>query len=198
MALVSTTDEIKNVVEAFSEQIVKFKKEVEATVRNHFPEFASDENVKIIGRNRNLPILPNEDKDLYRDRVTNAFEENQGQGNVGSVLDPGDIILIMKSLGFKFDFLTGFVSGFLATSSPKDFNLLAITTGATAYDGAFDYDATILYDSPGPNDINIEIAKNISGGLNFVEQDIRDALGPVLRASSRIANIINVNIPGSP
>ncbi len=175
------TDETQIIIRAASFLLFEFKEIANIAILNFFPQHATQENLERIGRDRNAPRYINEDLDEYRDRIINAFDFNRGIGKVE------DIQRAMRGLDYAFNsFTQGDTSG-----GPGSYNLLVHTIGGVKYDGSEQYDGNVKYNTPGPNDINIEIVQ-ASPPTSAQKQEIRDQLKPIIRASSVVLSITNI------
>lgn len=175
------TDETQNTIRAASFLLFQFKQTMNDAILNLFPQYATEENLERIGRDRNAPRYANEELSEYRDRVINAFDFNQGIGKAE------DIIRAMRGINYAFNsFTQGDTSG-----GPGSFNLLVHTTGGAQYDATYIYDASIKYNAPNRNDVNIEIVQ-AAAPTPEQEAEIREQLRPILRASSIVLSITNI------
>jgi len=197
MTEINTSDEFQKKLHAFANGIFNFKNYgVRNMVKNSFPQYATQENLETIGRSRNLPRYQGEDINEYRLRVNDAYRKNLGLGSAP------DIIRIMEGLGastlgvqYRFN---GFIQGNIGDGSTGLFNLLVkASAGGTDYN--FDitgvtYDFSISnlrYDSPSANDIIFEIVQPSAVTL-AQDKEIREALDPIIRASSKIFYVIKI------
>ena len=176
-----TTDETQNVVRSMAVLLLAFKTQVRNLVLNSFVNYANGIYLERIGRDRNLPRLTGEAEADFRARIANAWDRNIGQGDAPS------IVAIMESLGYTFN---SFDAGD-TTKGAGSFNLLVQATGAARFDGTYTFDGSILYDTPTPNSFSIEL---VQAGAPTAEQEavIRNALAPIIRASSIIDLIENI------
>jgi len=175
------TDEIQNLVRAFSFVGAELRIQIRNAVLQQFPDYATEENLERIGRNRNIPRLPGEDLDKYFLRVLNSYETNRGTGSAE------EYIAIIEALGYIFN---GFVAGD-TSGGIMSFNLITLASGVQEYDGDNIHDGSIKFDAPQDNEIRIEI---VQAGAITPEQDIeiRDAVERIRRASSVILAIIQL------
>lgn len=186
-------DEFQKIIRSYSYGILNFKHYgVRNTVLNSTANFAEGKNLERVGRDRNLPRYQGEDVDEYRVRVRDAFRKNLGLGGVD------DIISVMEGLGattlgtqYLFN---SFVSGDKGDSSEGLFNVLTKSlAGGAVCDGTFDCDGTLACDSPESNDIVFEIVQTPASISTAQETEIRNALDPIIRASSTILKIIRLS-----
>lgn len=181
MAYNTNTDETQLTIRAASFLLYKFKETVNVTMLNFFAQYATEENLERLGRDQNAPRYKNESFDEYRDRIINVFDFNRGIGKAE------DIIRAMVSLGYVFNSYTQGDT----TEGAGSFNLLVHTLGGVDYDASEVYDANIKYNAANVNDINIEL---IQAGSTTTQQeeDIRNILNPIIRASSIVLSIVNI------
>ena len=166
------TDETQVSIRAASFLLFEFKETVNLAILNFFPQFANQENLEKIGRDRNAPRYINEDLDEYKDRVINAFDFNRGIGKAE------DIIRAMKGLGYIFNsYEQGDTSG-----GSGSFNLIVHTIGGSKYDGSKKYDGSFKYNAATVNDINIELIQ-VSPPTTDQKVDIIYITRPIIRAS---------------
>ena len=184
MSLNVDTDEVQNHVRAFTLLASGFKKQVSAFVSNAYPSKASEENLLILGRDRNQPRVEGENLATYRDRVVNAFENNIGSGNAA------DIIRIMISLGYLENTPDSFIQGNNA-GGEGSFNVIIQGISGSLHNAVSDHDDTILHNSTGPNKIGIELVQALAITQDQ-EDDIRNELRPIIRASSEIIQILKI------
>lgn len=176
------TDETQNIVKAASYSLFYFKTAVNDAILNFFPQFAGENYLEQIGRDRNAPRYSGEDLDEYRARVVDAFNYNRGIGKAE------DIIRAMRSIGYAFNsFDAGDTSG-----GPGSFNLLVHSTGGAKYNGTYIHDGSIDFNAANENDIIIELVQ-VSTPSSGQVTAIREALAPVIRASSIILAVTNVS-----
>lgn len=179
------THESQLTVKAATLASIRFKDQVENMLKNFFAQSAPEVQLEQIGRERNVPRLSSSEGLVdYRQRVLDAFAENQGVGKAE------DLILIMDAIGYIF---YSYTTGFGPITDPNYFNILIQTKADLQYDATYDYDGAINYDAVPPNTINLEISKKNPGDLTPAEKDlIRERLRPVLRASCVIEQITEV------
>ena len=175
------TDETQKAIRAAAFLLFEFKQTVNTAILNFFPQYADQENLEKIGRDRNAPRYINEDLDEYRDRVVNAFDFNRGIGKAD------DIIRAMRGLGYVFNsFIQGDTSG-----GPGSFNLIVFTVSGEKYDGSKKYDGSFKYNAATVNDINIELVQ-ATPPTDDQKTDIIDITRPIIRASSVVLSITNI------
>jgi len=188
---INLSDENQNYVRALSFAMTLWRfTGVVNTVKNSFANYAVDNNLERIGRDRNLPRYQGEEIVDFRARVLEAFERNQGLGSVDDIISTMEG-LGARTLGVQYQF-NSFIQGDKGDSSEGLFNLLikSLAGGAT-YGGTYKYDGTLKYDAPSASDIIIEIIQTPAISTDQ-ENEIRNNLLQIIRASSKVQKIIRI------
>lgn len=166
------TDEIQNIVRASAASIVDFRAQVKNFLISSLANFAEDSDLDSIGQSRNLPRLPGETDSSYRIRILNAWEANTGAGDARS------IIAVIEALGYTFN---SYIQGD-TTKGDGSFNLIVRSLGAKYFDGSWDFDGSIYFNTPPANGMTIEIVQGFPVTVEQIEL-INKSLAPILRAS---------------